>query len=313
MRIGILFSIIFHIFCIALFFLGFPNLIRHAPKENTMLIDVVPISEISNFKVNTVTPSTTKKTEYSSSQTPIKETKPELLQQIDIQRDKLVEKRGADEKITQQDNKEINIIKDSNEKIKKTADQDKEDYNKKEERKVEKVNKINLPEKSKIELSRKEDKKFIDNMKNILKSIEKPSSKKDKARAPHKVEEDSASVIDKILEGETNSIYNEDLPVGQSELSAIKSQITRAWNPVSFSGAAGRRMQVSIVITLNSDGTVIDAKELPEENDNKSYRAFVESTLRAVYSASPLKNLPVDKYNSWKQIQLQFDSIEMLG
>jgi hypothetical protein len=37
------------------------------------------------------------------------------------------------------------------------------------------------------------------------------------------------------------------------------------------------------------------------------FRAAADSAVRAVYKCNPIKNLPTNKYNSWKEMRLNFD------
>ena len=119
--------------------------------------------------------------------------------------------------------------------------------------------------------------------------------------------------MDDAVQGETNTDYNPDLPMSISEISAIRSQIERAWNASAFSGGdENLSMKVTLRVGLDKDGNVLSVRPVSQSGSGSTYRAFVDSAVRAVHDASPLKNLPADKYHSWQEIELSFDSNGMI-
>ena len=43
-----------------------------------------------------------------------------------------------------------------------------------------------------------------------------------------------------------------------------------------------------------------------------AFKAAADSAIRAVHKSSPLKNLPADKYGSWKEFEINFDPKDLL-
>ncbi len=157
----------------------------------------------------------------------------------------------------------------------------------------------------------KEDNEFANS---ILKSL-KEGSKVQKAEKEKKIEKkDLNEIIDDAIQGYTNTEYNSDLPLSISEISAIKSQIERSWNASSFSGGNENfKMKVTIKISLDKNGNITSIKPINQSNTNNAiYRAFVDSAMRAVHDASPFTNLPTEKYNSWEELEFDFDSSGMI-
>lgn len=171
---------------------------------------------------------------------------------------------------------------------------------KKEEKKVEQP-KSKPAEKT---TPKKKDEEFE---KSILKSLEEESKKKTDSKIDKSFKE-----LEDALKGDTNKQFNENLPLSLSEIDMIKSQITRNWNTSSFSGAASKGMQVTVIINVDIDGNVLSALPELERNDSPYYRAFVDSAVRAVKMSSPLKNLDKEKFNQWKSIEFTFDSSGMI-
>ena len=110
--------------------------------------------------------------------------------------------------------------------------------------------------------------------------------------------------------------YDPGLPLSMSELDAIRSQIAKCWS-VPAGAKNAENLQVTLRVQLQQDGTVITV-ELADESvprygsGDTFFRAAADSALRAVRQCSPLKNLPPEKYQTWKDIIMTFDPKEML-
>jgi hypothetical protein len=98
-----------------------------------------------------------------------------------------------------------------------------------------------------------------------------------------------------------------------SEVEAVKSQMVGCW----FFDAGKRGvgdMTVDVHVTLAPDGTVksVQADGGTRMAIDTLYRSFVEETVRAVWKCSPLR-VPLDKYETWKELLLHFDPSGMVG
>jgi outer membrane biosynthesis protein TonB len=101
-----------------------------------------------------------------------------------------------------------------------------------------------------------------------------------------------------------------------SEIDALRLQVEKCW---SFpAGAANPEdLIVTVQISLNPDGSLGKTPEILEKTKlaiggDQFFRVAAESALRAVRRCAPYK-MPIDKYQSWRQIELRFDPREMLG
>lgn len=155
------------------------------------------------------------------------------------------------------------------------------------------------PAKSSKKENSKQKEEAFDKM--IQKTLEKEKSKQEKVKE-----------LDKALEGFTNKPFNDSMPMSMSEIDYIKSTISQHWNTSSFSGASQAAMQVTLSITLDAEANVVNVVAKNKGNGSNYYQAFVNSCIRAVRSASPLKLLPLEKYHTWKEIELSFDSSGMI-
>jgi hypothetical protein len=98
-----------------------------------------------------------------------------------------------------------------------------------------------------------------------------------------------------------------------SEVDAVKSQISGCW--IFDVGARGvGEMTVDVRVALAPDGTVktVQADGGTRMAVDPIYRSFVEATVRAVWKCSPLR-VPLNKYDTWKQLLLHFDPSGMIG
>ena len=104
--------------------------------------------------------------------------------------------------------------------------------------------------------------------------------------------------------------YDPSLPLSISEKDAITSQFVQCWR-LPAGSANQDSLRVSVDVWLRPDGSVIKAHLTGDQrgkyNADGVFRAAADSALRAVHMCSPLKNLPTNKYNSWKEMRLNFD------
>lgn len=288
MRMGLYLSIALHTVVILLLLVGLPFLsFKDINTDYAYVVDVVPVSELTNVKVKT----SNKKDEAE-------------------QQTKKAPKAAAEQQKEQEQSKSKEVQKKATETEKpaeKIPDKNVKEEKKKEELKKDEKKQDNVKAKDDPKKDDKAKKKNDSFEKSILKSLDAESKKADNK----KVEKDFKDLTD-ALKGDTNKDYNPNLPMSISEIDAIKSQIVKAWNTTSFSGANDKGMQVIINIELDMDGNVIRVTPQKMSSSSPYYQVFVESAIRAVKKASPLQNLTKEKYHSWKEIEFRFDSAGMI-
>ena len=100
--------------------------------------------------------------------------------------------------------------------------------------------------------------------------------------------------------------------LSQSEIDALKGQVEKNWSIVAgIEGAEG--MIITVKINLDETGQIIGRPEVSSQGGtDTARRTFEGSTVRAVMRSAPFKNLPPDKYDTWKEVILHFDPSEML-
>ena len=144
-------------------------------------------------------------------------------------------------------------------------------------------------------------------MDSILKSIEK-------------IKKDSQNQIDEKKDDEKIEDKEEtkEVRLGEkltiSEKDAIRRQFYRCW--IVPAGAKDLKdLIVSIKIKLNDEGEVIYTKLLTDRKlNNPFFRAASESAMRAVNHPECKKlQVPKKKYETWKEIILDFDPSQSLN
>ena len=118
-----------------------------------------------------------------------------------------------------------------------------------------------------------------------------------------------------VGEEKENQLEKSDSPkknnsITSDEISNMKRQVEMCWNPPrGVRGASDQKVQV--LINLNRDGSIIDVTPITKANDDIK-KIAIESATRAVKQCQPYE-LPIDKYELWKEIKFTFDPRNMLG
>ena len=111
-----------------------------------------------------------------------------------------------------------------------------------------------------------------------------------------------------------------DAPAGAEETAsiaaAIAAQIGKRW--IVLGGAPGaENLVVTISAALSRDGRVLDAAVIRVEGagNERLNQAARDAALRAVnyFQEHPFLNLPLDRYDVWRNQTIRFDPSQMLG
>ncbi len=100
-----------------------------------------------------------------------------------------------------------------------------------------------------------------------------------------------------------------NVPLSLSVVDAIRRQVEDNWN-VPIGAPEAKDLVVEIRIVLQPDGTVTDAQIVDRARmmrpGEEFFRAMAESARRAVWRANPLRNLPPEQYDQWREITFTF-------
>ncbi|NVK33262.1 MAG: cell envelope biogenesis protein TolA [Rhodobacteraceae bacterium] len=100
-------------------------------------------------------------------------------------------------------------------------------------------------------------------------------------------------------------------PLSLSELDALRSQISACWSPPV--GAVGAdTLNVRVKFGLDQSGAVNGRPEVMNSSSNPAFSAAAGSAVRAVIRCAPY-SLPIAKYESWREVIINFDPRELIG
>lgn len=99
--------------------------------------------------------------------------------------------------------------------------------------------------------------------------------------------------------------------LSQTELDALRGQIAQCWR---FEGGVmdANDLVVRLEIHLNPDGTLLGTPKVVNSSGNPAFQSAVLSARVAVLKCQPYK-LPLEKYDTWKDVIVNFDPREMIG
>jgi outer membrane biosynthesis protein TonB len=100
--------------------------------------------------------------------------------------------------------------------------------------------------------------------------------------------------------------------MSQTELDALRRRLAQCWNPPAGAADAGK-LKVVLRVLFRRDGSVAAPPELVAGTPSALGPAMAESAKRAVLSCQPYTMLNPDKYEQWRDMEINFDPSEMLG
>ncbi|MFN7038008.1 MAG: hypothetical protein ACK4OM_00350 [Alphaproteobacteria bacterium] len=291
MNKGVLYSLTLHILLFLVIYFGLPNLRTNPPEELVISVDILPISEISNVKSKQEQKEETKvKEEKKSSK--------DVPNSVKKQEQTKEETKSSNIKHKTEENKK----EDKPDLIIKEGPKPAEKPKPKEQKEEKSKDKTKEKEPSK---EKKQDKaKEVSELDSLLKTLEKPQQKSSDEK---KTKEDAK--VNQEAQKKSQGKYNENIPLSISEKDTIGNQIYNSWY---FQAGAkdSKDMFVILRIAVSLDGTVtqIEIVDMNKYNNGSTYyKTFVDSAIRAVKKASPFTNLSVERYNAWKELELNFD------
>jgi hypothetical protein len=102
-----------------------------------------------------------------------------------------------------------------------------------------------------------------------------------------------------------------------SDEAIFKAAMARCWN-VNIGAPNPERLKVQISFMLKRDGSLVGPPEVKNERQiNRSgdqhWQAAKQAAVRAVLDCAPYDLLPVERYETWQIVELNFDPSEMVG
>ncbi len=98
--------------------------------------------------------------------------------------------------------------------------------------------------------------------------------------------------------------------LSQNEIDALRARIQECWNPPA--GAADARdLAVLVRIQFNQDGSLAGEPRLVTRVAPGYQQIAAESAIRAIRRCAPYTFMPAAKYESWKDVEVNFDPREL--
>lgn len=329
MQIGFTYSLILHIALLLVLMFGVDYSRKISQQEETILLEMVQISTITNVKTTTndVKPLDVKKEMVSKdevkkdSKTVLKDSEfdnqnvsqKKIEEKTEPKHEKKPEPEPMQKEVKQQEEAVANHEKVPTKEQKK-PEQKKIEKDKPAEKEIQKIEKKVEKKQDKPKPDKK--KSADDDLANaVLKSLQEGGKKSSKS---NKTQSKSLNdIMENAIKGDTTSEFDAHGDLSMSEIAAIRSQISQSWRVTSFSGGKdNKNMRVIVRVRVEQDGDVSDVKviekSVPVGVNMQIYNAFVDSVIRAVRAASPLHSLPQNKYDTWSDMELTFDSSGMI-
>lgn len=287
----LLVSIALHLLLIYFFVFGI-NFQHPLPEaDRTIIFDVVPISEARNI-MNQVKP-IKEKTIIQEAKKAIQTPAPPLPP---------VESEKLPEKIQESKLIEPEPIKPLEKPIpKEIIEAPKKIETPKEKPKTAKESKPVVKEDKKI---KKNDTKELDSLlKNLETSSDGNKSKSNKISQEQKIGPEGNNRSDN---------FNEELGPSMIDKDLIRQQIDKHWHP-PIDAENIEQVKITVHIELSPDGEVNLAKVVERSCSAVSpsiCKLMVDSALRALKAASPIKGLSPKNYNDWKAFNFNFQKID---
>jgi colicin import membrane protein len=171
-------------------------------------------------------------------------------------------------------------------------------------------------------LKKDEAKKKEDEKKQAQKAVptpqKKPPPKKQPEFNPHRI----AALLDKRdpqRQAATGDVINRTASLGipagnaatqsQNELDALRARLKQNWSVPP----APEKIVISMRIRLTPDGRLASPPQVMTRGSGPAYEAFRDSAVRAVLVSQPFNMLRRETYETWREIDVDFDERTMFG
>jgi hypothetical protein len=170
----------------------------------------------------------------------------------------------------------------------------------------------------KDESKKKEEQKKQQAQKAVPTPPKKPPPKKQPEFNPQRI----AALLDKrdpTRQAATGDAINRSASLGiptgtaatlsQNELDALRARLKQNWSvpPVAD------KIVIRMVIRLTPDGRLASPPQVMTRGSGAAFEAFRDSAVRAVMVSQPFNMLRAESYETWREIEIDFDERTMFG
>jgi outer membrane biosynthesis protein TonB len=126
-------------------------------------------------------------------------------------------------------------------------------------------------------------------------------------RTPQRVAATGDVVNSNIGMGAPNANSNQ---LSLSEIDAFRRHLGKCWTAPP---GLAKRIVVPITIRLKMDQTLAGPPQVEMRATDPYSRAVIESAVRAIIACQPYTMFSLPKYDTWKELPIDFDPVEMFG
>jgi outer membrane biosynthesis protein TonB len=130
-------------------------------------------------------------------------------------------------------------------------------------------------------------------------------------RAPQRQLASAQSLNDTATLGAANGAQAAEL--SQSEIDALRARVRQCWNAPPGLDSLQSSIKVSLRVLMKLDGSLAAPPAVVGGTPSMLGPAMAESAKRALLQCQPFTMLRPEHYQQWKDLQLDFDSRELLG
>jgi|GEM_PF-5204145 len=105
---------------------------------------------------------------------------------------------------------------------------------------------------------------------------------------------------------------NQNEPISLREKDYISNQIYKSW--LALAGKIEDIIVIKLKVKIRRDGYILAIKDITDYKEGESIdNPYKVNAIRAVQKSNPIKGLPPEKYESWKELEIIFDPETVLG
>jgi outer membrane biosynthesis protein TonB len=130
----------------------------------------------------------------------------------------------------------------------------------------------------------------------------------DEKKSPPKPSE----VVGTPLKSRFTSLTGTDAALSADLVDWLRQRVERCWVP-PVGAREAENLVVRVGFSLGQDGSVLSAPSVLNASGDPLFQAAAASAVRAVMMCAPYDGLPLDKYEAWREVILNFDPSRMLA
>jgi colicin import membrane protein len=97
--------------------------------------------------------------------------------------------------------------------------------------------------------------------------------------------------------------------LSQNELDALRARLRQNWSVPPLA----EKVVIRMMIRLTPDGRLASPPQVMTRGSGAAFEAFRDSAVRAVMVSQPFNMLRRESYETWREIDIDFDERTMFG